>query len=241
VLELFGNFLIHSVGLATVLILLNSFDTLGGWQVGEITFVYGLGSLSFGMAQTLSTGLSGFSRLVRFGEFDRMLVRPVGTLIQVLTSDIQLRPLGRVLQGLLALGLAFQWNSFDWSLGRIIYLPIVVLSATLLFVSLFILNAAFCFWTTDATELVNALTDGGLQLALYPFHIFDAWLRGIFLFIVPLGLVIYAPVLYLLRKPDPLGLPSILQFVSPIASVAFMAIAIGIWNIGVLHYRSSGT
>ena len=44
--------------------------------------------------------------MIRLGTFDRVLTRPVGTLAQVLASDIQFRRFGRIVQGLVSLALA---------------------------------------------------------------------------------------------------------------------------------------
>jgi len=114
-------------------------------------------------------------------------------------------------------------------------------SATVLYLALFALQATLCFWTTEATEAVNAFTYGGRDLARYPVHIFDGWLRRLFLFLIPLGFVVYAPALYLLDKPDPLGLPVLTRFLAPLAALLFALLAAAAWRLGVRHYRSTGT
>jgi ABC-2 type transport system permease protein len=223
------------------LILFRHFATLGGWRVGEIAFLYGLSALAFGIAHTLAAGFATFSEQIRRGEFDRILVRPMGAMAQVLASDIQLHRLSGAVQGAIVLGVAMRLVEIDWSVGKVIYLPIVVLSAILLFMALFALEATLCFWTIEATEVVNAFTYGGAQMALYPLHIYDAWLRRLFLFVVPLGLVIYTPSLFVLNKPDPLGLPAWMRFVAPVAAVGFALLASIAWRVGVRHYRSTGS
>jgi ABC-2 type transport system permease protein len=46
--------------------------------------------------------------------------------------------------------------------------------------------------------------------------------------------------LYVLDKPDPLGLPHWLRFASPLAAVAVTAAAALMWRVAVRHYRSAG-
>ena len=218
-----------------------SFETLGGWRPGEVAFLYGLSTLSFGLAHTLSAGFDGFQRQIVRGEFDRVLVRPIGAFVQVLAADIALRQLGRIVSGLVGFGIALRLVEIDWTLGRILYLPIIILSAAVLFFALFTLEATLCFWTTEATEVVNAFTYGGTTLAQYPIHVFDAWLRRLFLFVIPLGFVIYAPALYLLDKETPLGWPNATRFVAPFAAAGFALVAGAAWRYGVRHYRSTGS
>jgi len=240
-LQVTGNFALYLSELAAILILLRHFDTLGGWRPGEVAFLYGLSSFSFGIANTAAAGFSVFSQQVVRGDFDRILTRPLAPMLQVLASDIQLRRLGGVLQGLAAFLLASRLIDLPWTPGRVVYLPVVILSASVLFMALFALEATLCFWTTEGTEVVNAFTYGGFQLALYPIHIFEIWLRRLFLFIIPLGFVIYAPALYLLDKSDPLGLPVLTRFLAPLAAVAFALVVGTAWQAGVRRYRSTGT
>ncbi len=240
-LQMIGNFAINGVELLTILILFRHFDAIGGWRVGEVAFLYGLSSVSFSLAQGLGAGFATFSQQIVRGDFDRVLTRPATAFVQVLAADLQLQRVGRLLQGLAAFGLALRVVDVDWTLGRIVYLPVTVLSGTVLFVALFTLEATLCFWTTEATEVVNAFTFGGTTLAQYPLHVFDAWIRRLFLWIIPLGFVVYAPALYFLDKPTPLALPATTRFLAPLAAIAFAVGAGVLWRLGVRHYRSTGS
>lgn len=240
-MQIAGNVLIYSLEFVAVLVLFLHFDTLGGWDVGEIAFLYGLSSISFGFAHIIGGGFASFSQLIVRGDFDRLLTRPLSAFVQVLVSDVQMRRLGTVIQGAIASAVAARLIDIPWTVGRIVYLPVTIISASILFTALFALEATICFWTTQATEVVNAFTYGGSTVALYPIHIFDAWMRRLFLFVIPLGLVIYTPALYILNKPDPLGLPAWSRFLAPLAAVLFSLVAASAWRVGVRQYRSTGT
>jgi ABC-2 type transport system permease protein len=241
IMQLVGNLILHIMEFVTILIFFRHFDAIGGWRAGDIAFLYGLGGIAFGLAHSAAAGFSSFDQLIRQGTFDRILTRPVGMLVQVLGGDLQLRRLGQVAQGVAALIVAITLIDIPWTVGRILYLPVVLLSTIVLFMSLFALEAVMCFWTTEANETVNAFTYGGSLLTQYPLHIYEQWLRRLFFFIIPLGFVIYAPSLYLLDKPNPLGLPAVTKFVAPVAAAGFAAVALAAWRVGVRHYRSTGT
>ena len=240
-MQIAGNALLHIGEMITILFLFDSFGNLGGWGAGEVAFLYGMSSLSFGIAHAFGAGLSTVSEQIRRGEFDRVLTRPMSAFLQVLGADVQLRRLGGVIQGTVALVIAHRLTDVPWSAGRVLWFVVALLSAIWLFGALFWLDATFSFWTTEGTEAVNILTYGGSYVSIYPLHIFDTWLRGIFLWIVPLGFVIYAPSLYILDKPTPLELPGWLRFVAPLAAAAFWLVALALWRIGVRRYRSTGT
>jgi ABC-2 type transport system permease protein len=240
-LQLFGVFSINVLELATIFILFQHFKTLGGWTSGEVAFLYGLSAISFSIAKVVGGGFDVFSSLMVRGEFDRLLVRPVSPLIQVLCGDFRLHQVGRLLQGLLALAIALSMVEIDWTVVRALVLISALLSAAVVFSTLFLFDATLCFWTTETTEAVNAFTYGGTTLAQYPLHIFDVWMRRLFLWAIPLGFTIFLPGAYLLGKPDPLGLPGFAPFVAPGVAFLFAAIVGAFWRAGVRRYRSTGS
>jgi ABC-2 type transport system permease protein len=240
-LQIAGNFALNFSELIAIFIMFAHFDDLGGWTVGEIAFLYGLSAIPFGFAHVAGSGFTVFQDQIRRGDFDRVLTRPVSAFTQTIAADLLLHQFGRVLQGILALVIALRLTDIEWTAGRIVYFPIIVISAAICFTALFTLEATICFWTTEATEVVNAFTYGGTTLAQYPLHIYDTWFRRLFLWVIPLGLVIFEPAVYLLGRSDPLGLPRILQFTAPLAAAALW-LAVGLlWRTGVRHYRSTGS
>lgn len=64
-------------------------------------------------------------------------------------------------------------------------------------------------------------------------------LRRFFTYIVPAGLMVYYPALYLLDKPDPFGLPSFMPFMAPFAGPAVLGFGFWLWRLGVRHYAST--
>lgn len=240
-LQIVGNVAIHGAELVALLALFRTFDSLGGWSGSEVAFLYALAYISFGLAQILATGFAHFGRMILRGDFDRVLTRPMNPFLQVLASDLNLRHLGGMLQGFVAFGIALGLVEVDWTAGKLLYLPVYVLSAAGLYLLLFTLEATLCFWTTDGNEAVNAVTYGGRLLAVYPLHVFDVWLRRFFLFAVPLGFVIYLPMTYVLDKPSPLGLPGWAPFVAPLVTAVFAMAAGWLWQVGIGRYRSTGS
>lgn len=240
-LQIAGNFLTLFVELLSIFILFSHFDTIGGWKVGDVAFLYGLSAISFGIGSIISGGFDGFQQQIVRGEFDRVLVRPVSLFVQVLSSDIKAARIGQIAQGIVAFAIALHLIDVPWTVGRLLFLPVVIITAVVLFTTLFTLEATMCFWTTQATEVINAFTYGGSTMAQYPLHVFSTSLRYFFLFVVPIGFVIFLPSLYLLGRPDPLNLPTAAQFAGPVATLLFAVVAAWLWRTGVRRYRSTGS
>lgn len=242
IIDIGANLLITGTEFLAVVIAFGPFPTLLGWRAGEVVLLYGMASVSFGLAELIGAGVDAFPEMIRRGEFDRVLLRPVGVLLQIVGSDFRLRRLGRISQGVFALGLALHLlPAFHWTLAKLALLPIGVVSGAAIFVAVLILGATLCFWTVETTELVNILTYGGREMLSWPMNIYNQAMQRFFLFVIPLAFGSYVPTCYLLDRPLPFGLPAIMAFVAPLIALAFALVAWSIWNVGVRHYQSTGS
>src|SRR5260370_24823321 len=115
-----------------VLIYFGSFPSLLGWKVGEVALLFAITSMSFGLAELFGAGIDGCAETIRRGEFDRVLLRPAGALLQVESSDIRLRRLGRITEGLLIFALALgPPPAFIWRPLPLLVPPLSIVSRTL--------------------------------------------------------------------------------------------------------------
>jgi ABC-2 type transport system permease protein len=178
---------------------------------------------------------------IRSGQFDVVLLRPVGTLLQVMASDVALRRLGRVAQSVAVLAFALVNVDIAWNPLRVALLPVGVVCGALIFGATFVLGGCLTFWTIGSAEAANAFTFGGNMMTSYPLNIFGPWLRRSLAFVIPLAFVTYFPGLYLLDKTDPLGFPTAFQFLAPVVALAFTALTGAAWRTSVRHYRSTGS
>lgn len=224
-----------------VLILFNRFGTLAGWTVGEVAFLFGIASLSFGLAEMFSAGFDIFPGTIRRGEFDQVLLRPVSVFMQTMAADFQLRRFGRIAQALVALSFAFSRIDIAWTPEKLLYLPLVVLCGIVMFFSLFVFGAVLCFWTVQSIELINILTNGGTELTSYPLPIYAETMQRFFTFVIPLAFVSYFPSLYLLDRPEGSDWPAWVPLLTPVAALFLALMARLAWGFGVRHYRSTGS
>ncbi len=94
------------------------------------------------------------------------------------------------------------------------------------------LQATFCFWSTESLEVFNTVTYGGIETAQYPLSLYRDEFRRFFTYVVPLATITYYPALAILGKADPLGSTSRLQHLTPLMGVAFLLIALQVWRFG---------
>src|SRR5215210_5711210 len=117
-MQAFSQFAVTFADLLTIVLLFQRFPSIAGWTMPEVAFLYGLGATAFGISDMVCGGFDSLSRMIRLGTFDRVLTRPVGTFAQVLASDLQIRRLGRIAQGIAAFALALGWLQIDWTVAK---------------------------------------------------------------------------------------------------------------------------
>jgi len=240
VLESVAMFFVTFLDFVVILIIFANVPALAGWSRAEVALLYGIAALSFALTDLVVGQLDWLSEWVRDGTFDGMLVRPRSTLFQVIASDFQIRRVGKLLQGLVVLVFALVALDIQWTPLRALVLVAAVPIGAAIFISIWVLMISIVFWTVDGREAANAFTYGGSFLAQFPMNIYDRWVRRLLGYIVPIAFVAYFPSLYILDKPDPLGLPAVLQFVGPLVAVASAFIAAFVWRFAVRHYQSAG-
>lgn len=240
-LNLIGTALISFLDFAAILILFTQVDALGGWSAPQVGFLYGIATFAFALTDLLIGHLDLLPQMIRQGEFDLVLIRPLGSLFQVIASDYSLRRLGKALQGLVVLLVAVAYLDVDWTAGKVALTLLAIPTAIAIYAGIWIAFATIAFFLVDSTEVANAFTYGGQTLAQYPVNIFGPWLRRLVIFLVPLAFVAYFPALQVLDKQDPLGLPAAFGFASPLAAAAALTAGGLLWRLAVRHYRSTGS
>lgn len=236
-----GQFLITGIEFLGVWALFDRFGRMDDWTLAEVALFYGVVNVCLAIADALSTGFDKFELYVKNGEFDRVLLRPRSTVLQLAGVELALRRIGRLAQGLMILAWASWSLALSWGPGDVALLLFAIVGGACLFYGLFVLQATVCFWTTEGLELMNTMTYGGVESAQYPLVIYGAWFRRFFTFVVPLACVCYFPIVGILDRPDPLGTPYWFQCVAPAAGVAFLLGMLQAWRFGVSRYTSTGS
>lgn len=231
------------ISFVTLALVLQKFEGIAGWSLGEVAFLFALVELSFGLMDMLFSGFDPdyFAAHTRLGTLDQYMLRPVSLTLQVFGSQFILRRLGRIFQGAIILVYALHLVNFVWTLGKILYLPLVIAGMVLFFGGLFMFGATITFWTVDRIEAVNILTYGGTELMSYPMTIYQDWMRHFFTFIVPAIFLNYYPALYFLDRSDPFSMPYVVRFIAPIVGLGVFLAAYAFWKHGIRYYQSTGT
>lgn len=231
-----GQFLVSFNVFLGIYFLFQRFHQVKGYGYSEVLLCYAIVLMQFSLAEMWARGFDSFSSLVRSGEFDRVLVRPQGEILQVLGSRFELTRLGRMLQAVIMLVYALCTAEIRWTAGKVCTMLFMLVGGTAVFSGLFLLYAALCFFTMEGLEFMNVLTDGAREYGKYPLDIYGRRILLLTTAVVPYTLVQYYPLQYILGRTA-----SPAYIFLPLLAVLFLLPCYGLWRFGVRHYKSSGS
>lgn len=230
-------------GFGALALVLQRFETIAGWTIVEVALLYGSVELAFAAMDLFFTGFDprGFGLQVRKGQLDQLLLRPINLTIQVLGSEFATRRFGRIGVG----AALFIWAAISvdatWTAVKLLLLPTMVISLFFFFGALFVFGATLTFWTVESVEAINILTYGGSYALSHPMSVYQRWIRNFFTFVMPAIFLNYYPVLYILEKPDPFGMPSFSWMLSPFVGAGTFLLVLRFWRFGLRFYQSTGS
>ena len=241
VMQALGILIITAIEFLGIWALFDRFGPIAGWTLPEVALLYGLVEVAFALSDTIGRGFDMFPTMVQRGDFDRLLVRPRSTVLQLAGQELALKRLGRLFQALVVLVWASVVLDISWSFAKVALLLAAIGGGVCLFMGLLVVQATIAFWTIEPLEIMAAFTHGGVEAGHYPMSIYRRWFRRFFTFVVPLACTNYLPAVALLDRPDPLGTPVLIQWLAPLGGVFFLLFALQIWKLGVRKYVSTGS
>jgi len=154
----------------------------------------------------------------------------------VLAAKMDFTRLGRLIQAIVVLIYAVPNSGVVWAWDKILTLCLMIICGSLIFFGLFLVYAAFSFFTVEGLEFMNVFTDGGREFGRYPFSIYGKNILRFLTFVIPLALFQYYPLLYLLGREQ----SAFFMFV-PLIGLVFLVPAYTFFRIGLRHYKSTGS
>jgi len=231
-----GQFLVSLALFSSIVFLFMLFDDVDGFTYQEVLIAYAVMMLSFSLGEMFGRGFDLFPRLLGNGTFDRALVRPRNIIFQVLASTIDFTRIGRVFMGVGVFVYVLPRSGIDWTWDKILTLGLMVICGSLLFFGLFVLYAAFSFFTVEHLEFMNIFTDGGREHGRLPFSVYGDNVLRFLTFVVPLALVQYYPLLFLLGREE-----SMFYAFAPVLALLFLLPCYGFFRFGLSKYKSTGS
>ena len=235
-LTVIGQFLVSFSTFLGIYFMFTRLNIVDDFAFEQALLCFAVVLMAFSLAEMLGRGFDLFPQMLGNGEFDRALVRPRNIVFQVLAAKMEFTRIGRLLQAIIVFCYAIPNSGIAWAADKIITVCLMIICGSLIFFALFIIYAAFSFFTIEGLEFMNVLTDGGREFGRYPFSIYGKNILKFLTFIVPLALFQYYPLLYLLDREK-----STLYMFAPIIGLLFLIPSYIFFRAGLRKYKSTGS
>ncbi len=233
------SFYVGQLGL--LFVLLNRFQQIQGWTMGEMAFLYSLLTFAHGFTNLIFSQLIHFDQMVVSGEFDRTLVRPLSPLGQVIFSKFEASTAAHLIIGFTALYFGSHLAGIVWTPKKILLFPVIVIGGVLIAGGIRLMVTAVAFWTLRNQALVHTVIFSSKEFILYPVTIYNMGMQFFLTFVFPIAFINFYPAhLFLDRSGESLLHPA-LEMGTPLVGIIMFTVSIFTWRAGVNHYQSSGS
>ena len=221
-----------------VLILFARFGRIGLWTSSHVLLLYGLATISFGLAEWFSRGYDIFPWQISSGFFDRFLLRPRSTFLQVMGFRFEFQRFGRVMVGIGTIVYAINHLQVSFGFLEGVTLCGAIIGGWFVYTSIFILLSALSFWTLQPLDIMYIFTNATIQYAQIPLPLLGRTVQRFLTFILPLGLCYYYPAMVIAHTQN---FPTWVGLMALPGGIVFFLCALGVWRFGLRHYHSAGS
>ena len=223
--------------LGFVVVLFQKAPQLKGWRFEEVLFLYGFSMIPYGLFNVLSLNLYDFGNTyIMEGKFDRVLLRPISSLFQVLFEVFRIESLQEIVTGSLIVWYASRHLQIHWSALDVTMMFTWALSGGVIYVSVFLLLSTFSFWFEDRIGIHPPFWNL-IAFGRYPLSIYSGFIQFLLSWIIPFGFASFYPTAWMLRRAEFARYTPL----APLVAAACLTIAILAWNFGSRRYTSTGS
>ena len=242
---IFSFLLTNVCSIFALAVMIQSINTLDGWNMYMLGFLYGMVMLVKSIDHLFTDALwfIGYWYIPQ-GKLDKHLVRPVHPLFQIIAETIQFEALGELILGVLLISICGTNIDISWDFSKVFLMIICLTFGAGVITGLKLIKSSIALWTKRSGQVMSVVY-GFSDCAKYPMSIFKH-AKGVsifLLFIVPFGLIMSVPVEYII-----FGTASFLPFNSVygligtivLSCIFFVTIGVSLFNLGLKCYESAG-
>lgn len=234
----FSSCLVSIGELLSIFLMFQNFKSVGNWGFYESALMFGLITTIYSITECFARGFDEFANIIRQGDLDRILVRPLGIIHQLFGTKIELSKLMRSAFGLFIIIFSLIKLNIEWSILKVLVLLATFSCGCLVIWGVMLVGAGISVFSIENLEFINVFTNGAKEIAYYPVNIYNKWLARIFTFIIPVACFNYLPISYLLGYGD---LPQIVYALSPLMGMMFVIPCLLFFTWSLKRYQSTGT
>lgn len=231
----------QSIGFVVILTILGQFESIGGWSLGDVTLLYAIRMMGQAVWALSFSRILLIDEIIQEGEYDRILIRPLPAMLQLMFGSFRVAVFGDVLGGVILLVVALTIAEVDWSTAKVAFLVASIMGSAALTGAFQLAPAALTFRYLQTSTLRAFFENLFSQFSGYPLSLFERRVRALLTFLVPVAFVAWVPGAVLLDRTDTLPFPAWVAWSSPLVGIVLLA---GAWRLFIResrNYQSSGT
>lgn len=231
----------HGVALAAIWVILTKFPSLNGWTRTDVFFLYALWMVGHTLNNSLFFMVGDVPEAVREGRFDRMLVRPLDSLFQIIAQPGQNFP-DDFFVAIVVFGIAAAIVHLQWSVLVALLVLMTALSAAVIDGAVQLVIATLSFWVVRLDALRWVVMSLENDFTRFPLSMYNRAVRIILGYVFPFAFMNYFPATVLLHKTaDAAQFNPALGWMAPLVAASWGAASLGFWRMGLNRYQGTGS
>lgn len=224
-----------TVMLMLLLLLKNNVQTFAGYSPDQIIVFYLTYQIVDLFAQILYRGVYTFTNLMRTGEFDFYLAKPINPLFRALTGTPDINDALFLIPNIAIMIYLLGTLQLELTLTSVLLYLLLLLNSFLIVTALHIFVLCVGILTTEVDGMIWLYRDLS-RLGQFPVSMYLEPLRLALFFIVPIGFMITIPAEVLTNTT-----PSYSIAVTAPLGIGFFILALRIWNYSLRKYSSASS
>lgn len=240
-MEIFINIFTYFVTYIGIWIILKKFNNINGWGYYEVMLLYNFNLVTYGLAcLVFYIPMRSLDNLVKSGDFDSFLTRPINPFLHLIMKQSYLGFLGHVFLGCIVFIICLGKISIIWTFENTIIFILLLIGGTLIQASVIIFSGTLSLKFIQATAIMDTLIYSVRNFIEYPIKIYDKWIQVLLTFIIPYAFVNFFPAEYLLNKKETLISIFVLKYGTITLGSIMFTISYFFFMISINNYQSSG-
>lgn len=229
------DLMFQGFNLIFILIAFSHTTQLKGWTQGEVIFIYGYFLIPWAFFAAFFNIWTFNDRYIIQGELDRVLTRPVHSLLQVLMENMTPESLLGVINGLIVMVWGMSTMELKWAWYDLILFVFFVFGGVAVYGGINVALMSISLYTDSKNDIQPIIFNIG-NYGRYPVNIYHRLIQIVLTWVLPFAFVGFYPASFFLDRHE----WRYFALLTPVVGMIVLLLGLYCWNRGIRHYRGAG-
>ncbi len=226
----------HVVGVLTLWVVFSQVDSIGGWTAYQVVYLYAFVNLISAIHHFFFMNTFRLEFAVQYGEMDIYLTRPLPALFSLMLYYFDDDALGDLIPAVLLLWVSSRELGIDYTPAMILAAALGVIGGVLIYFGIHLVLSSWSFWFVKSRSLIRLFGEVR-RFTEYPLRIFSPSIQLVLTIVVPIAFAGFYPTEDILTRST----LSLVSYLSLPIGLAFFAVGLLVWRLGLSRYSSTGS